>query len=90
MFGIQSRLATQMVMKQIMNTRMSEGTPVRDRMIKLIELFNELGDLGANIEWETQNNMVLETLPPSLNHFKLNYSMNKLEWSITELMQQLR
>ena len=34
--------------------------------------------------------MVLETLPPSFNHFKLNYSMNKLEWSLTELMQQLQ
>ena len=59
-------------------------------MIKLIGLFNELGDLSANIDWETQNNMVLEMLPPSFNHFKLNYSMNELEWSLTELMQQLQ
>ena len=43
-----------MVMKQIMNSIMSEGTPVRDHMIKMIELFNELGDLGFNIDWETQ------------------------------------
>ena len=90
MFGVQSRSAKQMVMKQIMNTRMSEGTPVRDHMIKMIGLFNELGDLSVDIDWETQNNMVLETLPPSFNHFKLNYFMNKLEWSLTELMQQLQ
>ena len=45
----------------------------------MIGLFNELGDLSADIDWETQNNMVLETLPPSFNHFKLNYSMNRLE-----------
>ena len=79
-----------MVMKQIMNTRMSEGIPVRDHTIKMIGLFNELGDLGADIDWETQNKMVLETLPPSFNHFKLNYSMNELEWSLTELIQQLQ
>ena len=90
MFGVQSRSAKQMIMKQIMNTRMFEGTPVRDHMIKMIGLFNELGDLGADIDWETQNNMVLETLPPSFNHFKLNYSMNKLEWSLIELMQDLQ
>ena len=78
-----------MVMKQIMNTRMSEGTHVRDHMIKMIRLFNELGDLGADIDCETQNNMVLETLPPSFNHFKLNYFINKLEWYLIELMQQL-
>ena len=87
MFGVQSRSAKQMVMKQIMNTRMFEGTPVRDHMIKMIELFNELGHLSVDIDWETQNNIVLETLPPSFNHFKLNYSMNQLEWSLTELMQ---
>ena len=59
MFGVQSRSTKKMVMKQIMNTRMSEGTPVRDHMKKMIGLFNELGDLGVDIDWETQNNMVL-------------------------------
>ena len=78
MFGVQSRSTKKMVMKQITNTRMSKGTPARDHMKKMIGLFNKLGDLGADIDWETQNNMVLETLPPFFNHFKLNYSMNKL------------
>ena len=50
MFRVQSRSAKQMIMKQITNTRMSEGTPVRDHMIKMIGLFNELGDLGADID----------------------------------------
>ena len=70
-----------------MKTRMSRGTLVRDHMIKMIGFFNELGDLGADIDWETQNNMVLKALPPSFNPFKLNYSMNKLEWSLTKPMQ---
>ena len=50
MLRVQSRSTKQMVMKQIMNTRMSEGTPVRDHMIKMIGLFNELRDLGADID----------------------------------------
>ena len=50
MFGVQSRSAKKMVMKQIMNTRMSEGTPMRDHMIKMIGLLNELGDLSADID----------------------------------------
>ena len=58
MIGVQSRSAKKMIMKQIMITRMSEGTPVRDHMIKMIGLFNELGDLSADIDWETQNSMV--------------------------------
>ena len=50
MFGVQSRSTKQKVMKQIMNIRMSESTTVRDHMIKMIGLFNELGDLGADID----------------------------------------
>ena len=73
-----------------MNKRMFKGTLVRDHMIKMIGLFNELGDLGADFDGETQNNMVLETLPPSFNHFKLNYSMNKIKWSLIEMRQQLQ
>ena len=49
MFRVQSRSGKQMVMKQIMNARMSEGTLVRDHMIKTIRLFNELGDLGSDL-----------------------------------------
>ena len=29
---------------------MSKGAPVRDRMIKMIGLFYELGDLGVDID----------------------------------------
>ena len=82
MFGVQSRSAKQMVMKQIMNTRMAEGTLVRDHIIKMIRLFNELGGLGVDIDWETHNNMVLETLPPFFNQFKLNYSIKCCKVSI--------
>ena len=42
-----------MVMKHIMNTRMSKGTPMRDHMIKMIGLFNEMRDLGVDNDWDT-------------------------------------
>ena len=87
MFGVQSRLAKKKEMKQIMNTIMAKGTLMRDHVIKMIGLFNDLGGLGADINWEKHNNMVLESLPPSFNQFKLNYPMNKLDWSLTELMK---
>ena len=50
MFRVQSRSVKKMVMKQIMNTRMADGTSVRDHMIKMIWFFNELGDLCADID----------------------------------------
>jgi hypothetical protein len=34
--------------------------------------------------------MILETLPETFDTFKLNYSMNKLEYTVTELMKELQ
>ena len=33
--------------------------------------------------------MILETLPESFDTFKWNYSMNKLEYTVTKLMKEL-
>ena len=66
-----------------MNTKMSKGTHVKDHMIHMIKIFNKMKTLGANIEGETQVDMVLETMLDSFKRFKLNYFMNKIVMSLT-------
>ncbi|XP_057958463.1 uncharacterized protein LOC131151226 [Malania oleifera] len=56
MFGDQNRTTRQTVMKELMNTTMVEGTPVRDHVLKMIGLLNELEILGAEIDGKTQHN----------------------------------
>ena len=73
-----------------MNTRMIEGTPIRDHMIYMIILFNKRKILRVEIDRETQVDMMLETLPDSFKQFKLNYTMNKLMMSFLELMKELQ
>ena len=73
-----------------MNCRMKAGTPVRDHMMLIISYLNEMEILGSEIDRETKIDMILETLPQSFDTFKLNYSMNKLEYIVTELMKELR
>ncbi|XP_057975459.1 uncharacterized protein LOC131162871 [Malania oleifera] len=66
MFGDQNRVARQTVMKELMNTTMVEGTLVRDHVLKMIGLLNELQILGAKIDGETEADVVLQSLLDSL------------------------
>ncbi|XP_057948176.1 uncharacterized protein LOC131143824 [Malania oleifera] len=53
MFGDQNRIARKTAMKELMNTTMAEGTLVRDHVLKMISLLNELETLGSKIDGET-------------------------------------
>lgn len=89
MFGEQNRAARQMAMKGLLNTRMSEGTPIRDHVIKMMGFINELEILGADIDSQSQIDMILSSLPESFNQYVLNYNMNNLNLSLTKLMKSL-
>ena len=50
MFGEQSRAARQVAMKALLNTKMAEGTPIQDHVLKMISHLNELKILEADID----------------------------------------
>ena len=41
-FGEQNRAGRQVAMRALLNTKMAEGTPVRDHVLKMIAHLNEL------------------------------------------------
>lgn len=90
MFGDQGRAAKQTAMRALMNTKMTEGTPVRDHVLKMMSLLNELEVLGANIDNESQVEMILQSLPDSFQQFRLNYNMNKMNLSLALLLNELQ
>ncbi|XP_077239787.1 uncharacterized protein LOC143880698 [Tasmannia lanceolata] len=90
MFGQKNRNARQIAIKGLVSTKMVEGTPVRDHMLKMMGYLNELEVLGAMLDAESQVDMVLASLPPSFNDFIMNYHMNKLSMTLTELLNQLQ
>ena len=81
MFGEQSRSARQETMKQIYNTKMAEGSSVREHCLTMIFNLNTLEVLGADIDGESQVDMILQSLPESFKEFRLNYNMNKKIYS---------
>ena len=70
-FGEQNRAGRQVAMKAL-NTKMVEGTPVQDHVLKMISHLNELEILGAEIDGESQVDIVLRSLPESYKNFRLN------------------
>ena len=89
MFGEQGRSAGQDTMKLILNTKMAQGTSIREHCLKMISYLNTLEVLGANIDGESQANMILPFLPKSFKEFRLNYNMNKKIYTLSELMNKL-
>ena len=89
MFGEQGRSARQETIKQIYNTKMAEGTLVREYCLRMISNLNTLEVLGANIDRESQVDMILQSLPESFKEFRLNYNMNKKVYTFSELMNEL-
>ena len=59
MFSEQGHLARQDTMRLILNTKMSQGTSVREHCLKMISYLNTLEILGANIDGESQADMIL-------------------------------
>ena len=63
LFGEQNRATRQVAMKALMNTQMAEGTPVRDHVLRMMSHLNEMEILGADIDGETQIDIILMSLP---------------------------
>ena len=77
-------------MRALLNTKMVEGTPVQDHVLKMIAHLNELEILGAEIDGKSQVDIVLMSLPKSFKNFLLNYSISKGSYSLAELLKELQ
>ena len=62
MFGEQGRPTRQIAMRTLMNTKMTEGTPVREHVIIMFDHLNTLEILGGEIDAESQIDIILESL----------------------------
>ena len=83
MFGEHNRSGRQVAMRALLNTKMTEGTLVRDHVLKMVTHLNELEILGAEIDSESQVDIVIMSLPESFKNFCLNYSMSKGSYSLS-------
>ena len=55
----------------------------------MISYLNTLEVLGADIDGESQVDMILQSLPESFKEFRLNYNMNKKIYTLSEMINEL-
>ncbi|EOX98948.1 Polyprotein-like protein [Theobroma cacao] len=74
MFGEQNRSARQAALKGLMSTKMVEGSPVCEHVLKMISFINELEMLGAKMDAETK---MVVTLSELLNMLRVTEDLIK-------------
>ena len=63
MFGELSRTARLRALELVMDTRMLEGTLIREHVFKMVTYFKVLEVLGSDIDGATQVDIILHSLP---------------------------
>ena len=71
-----------------MTTKMKKGVSVHEHVLYMINVMHEAEIHGAVINERTQVSIILESLTPAFFAFTTNYSMNKLEFNMTQENQE--
>ncbi|XP_043699920.1 uncharacterized protein LOC122650584 [Telopea speciosissima] len=77
------------VVSQIHNTRMSQGSPVMDHVIKMINLFEKLETMGTAFDLLYKMDVILNSLPRSYASFQMSYKISERQLELTKLANAL-
>lgn len=89
LYGEHSRSSRYSITEQLFHCKLVEGNDVGEHVLKMIGWIERLESLDFYMDAELQNDLILQSLPPSFNAFIVNYNLNKAEMTLTELMNQL-
>ena len=90
MFGQQSVQCRHEATRSYMNAKMKKGVSVREHVLNMINTMHEAEIHGATIDEGTQVSIILESLSPAFSAFTTNYVMNKLQYNMTQLLNELQ
>ena len=89
LYGEQSHTTHFEVSKRLFNLKMHEGQSVHEHCMIVIKDIEELGKLGLEMQKELQIDLILQSLTSSYSQFIINFHMNKLDCTISELVNML-
>ncbi len=90
LFQAQARVERYEMTKALHECKMAEGASVSSHVIKMIGYIENLERLGFPYNQDLAIDIILQSLPPSYSSFIMNYNMNGLEKSLTELHGMLK
>ena len=90
MFGQQSDQCRHEAIRSYMNAKIKKGVSVREHVLNIINMMHEAEIYGATIDERTRDSIILESLTPAFSQFITNYVMNKLQYNMTRLLNELQ
>ncbi|TYK04327.1 Retrovirus-related Pol polyprotein from transposon TNT 1-94 [Cucumis melo var. makuwa] len=90
MFGQPEWSLRHEAIKYIYTMRMKEGTSVREHVLDMMMHFNIAEVNGGAIDEANQVSFILESLLKSFIPFQTNVSLNKIEFNLTTLLNELQ
>jgi len=69
---------------------MAEGSSVQTHVLKMIEWIERLEGLGFPLDKELSTDLILQSHPDSYSQFIVNFTMNKIEVSLAEMLNMLK
>ena len=69
---------------------MKSGTPMKDHVMMMKNYFTEAKLYGAEIDQVVQVGIKLNSLSPDIIQFISNYIMNKLNYLVSQLLNELQ
>ena len=85
----QSRTARYEISKELFRTRLTEGVDVSVHVLKIINMIERLENLDFSMDANLQTDLILQSLPDSFAQFIVNFHLNKIEVSLSELHNHL-
>src|SRR6266540_5915428 len=90
LFQAQARVERYEMTKALHECKMAEDASVSSHVIKMIGYIENLERLRFPYNQDLAIDIILQSLPPSYSSFIMNYNMNGLEKSLTELHGMLK
>ena len=89
-FGKQSEQARIELTRKYTSAKMKAGTSVRDHVMMMTNYFTDAEFHGAQIDEVTQVGIILNSLSHDFIQFTSNYIMNKLNYRLSQLLNELQ
>ena len=90
MFGQSSIQIQHEAIKYIYNAHIKEDQSIRERVLDMMVHFNVAEMNDVVIDEQSQVSFILESLPKSFLQFCSNAVMNKIEYNMTTLLNELQ
>ncbi|XP_073138678.1 uncharacterized protein [Henckelia pumila] len=90
LFGEQTRSLRLATSKELFSSRLQNGASVHEHGVKIKSLIEKLETLEVVIPHELALDLILWSLPSSFEPFVTNFTMNKIDCTLEELVNMMK